>query len=528
MFRICLSATVWISVGHLCASVLIGVGHVCATEPNSEAVVTRKADAALPNVIFMLTDDLGFSDIGCYGAKSVKTPHIDQLAAEGVRFTKFHAAASICSPSRAAFLTGAYPQRSGLYMGINPNRTAHWFLGLHPDEITIAEQFQQHNYATFMVGKWHLGTEPEFLPQVQGFDHYYGMPCNFGHSQKFFDDDKEVFATTPLDQLTRLYTDQVTSIIRDAGKSGEPFFLYYSHNYPHTPYKAGAAFRGTSKDGVRGDVMQELDWSVGQMMQALKEAGIADNTIVVFSSDNGPTAQKYARPYRGTKYVTFEGGHRVPFIFHWPSKIKQPSVSDVSVNAMDLFPTLSAVINAPLPADRVYDGESLLPLIEGRDLTRSIEQPFYYYNCENLQAIRRGQWKLHLPRSQKQLPFWDKNQAFSNLQKPVLYDLHADEGETINVASSHTDVVKELMQLAEDARADLGEFQLRGNAQRRTGSLFPDVPVISHEKDWGTVDLQSEKAISIEREKRHPNQGRSKQAKPKQTKPKRSKPNVKK
>ena len=209
------------------------------------------------------------------------------------------------------------------------------------------EQFKQQGYATHMVGKWHLGTEPEFLPRTQGFDHYYGMPCNYSHSPKFFDDDEEVFAKTPLDRLTQLYTKRVTSIIRDQAKSGEPFFLYYAHNYPHTPYQAGSAFKGTSQDGVRGDVMQELDWSVGEMMAALKEAGVAENTIVIFTSDNGPTANEYAKPYRGTKYVTFEGGHRVPFIFHWPARIKEPSVSDVSIHAMDIFPTLSAAIGSP-------------------------------------------------------------------------------------------------------------------------------------------------------------------------------------
>ena len=233
------------------------------------------ANAAQPNVIFMLTDDLGYSDVGCYGATKVKTPHIDGLGEEGIRFTDFHTAASICSPSRAAFLTGAYSQRAGLYMGINPHRKAHWFLGLHPDEIAIAEQFKKHGYTTHMVGKWHLGTEPEFLPRKQGFDHYYGMPCNFSHSPKFFDDDAEVFAKTPLDQLTSLYTKRVTKIIREQAERNEPFFLYYAHNYPHTPYQAGKAFRGTSEDGVRGDVMQELDWSVGEMMTALTETGIA-------------------------------------------------------------------------------------------------------------------------------------------------------------------------------------------------------------------------------------------------------------
>lgn len=466
--------------------------------------------ARLPNVIFMLTDDLGYSDVGCYGAQNVKTPHIDQLAAEGIRFTDFHTAASICSPSRAAFLTGAYPQRAGLYMGINPNRRAHWFLGLHPDEITIAEQFQKQGYATHMVGKWHLGTEPEFLPRKQGFDHYYGMPCNFSHSPKFVDDDKEVFAKTPLDQLTRLYTQRVTSIIRDQAKSGEPFFLYYSHNYPHTPYQSGEQFKGTSKDGVRGDVMQELDWGVGKMMAALKEEGIADNTIVIFTSDNGPTSNRYAKPYRGTKYVTFEGGHRVPFIFHWPARMTEPSVSDVSVNAMDVFPTLSAVIGTPLPKERVYDGENLLPLVDGIPLKRPAAQPFYYYNCENLQAIRRGEWKLHLPRSQKQLPFWDQNKVFANLQKPVLYNLETDEAETTNVAADNPNVVRQMMALAGSVRQDLGEFMQRGTSQRPTGSLFPDTPVISHEKDWGTLDPATAESISKERLKRYPNQSRKK------------------
>lgn len=469
-----------------------------------------------PNVIFMLTDDLGYSDIGCYGARRVKTPHIDRLAAEGVRFTDFHTAASICSPSRAAFLTGAYPQRAGLYMGLNPIRTAHWFLGLHPDEITIAEQFEQQGYATHMVGKWHLGTEPEFLPRTQGFDHYYGMPCNYSHSPKFFDDDEEVFAKTPLDRLTQLYTQRVTSIILDQAKRDEPFFLYYAHNYPHTPYQAGTAFKGTSRDGVRGDVVQELDRSVGEMITALKEAGVAENTIVIFTSDNGPTANEYAHPYRGTKYVTFEGGHRVPFIIHWPSRIKAPSISNVSINAMDVFPTLSAAINAPLPKDRIYDGENLLPLLDGIPLRRPTGQPFYYYNCENLQAIRVDRWKLHLPRSQEQLPFWDKNKAFTNLLRPVLYNLRTDEAESTNVAADNPEVVREMMELAKSVRQDLGEFMQRGKSQRPTGSLFPDVSVISHAKDWIKVAPETAKAIAAERLKRNPNQEQKKKRRKKQ------------
>ena len=361
-----------------------------------------------------------------------------------------------------------------------------------------------------MVGKWHLGTEPEFLPRTQGFDHYYGMPCNYAHSPKFFDNDEEVFAKTPLDRLTELYTQRVKSIIRDQAKRDKPFLLYYAHNYPHTPYQAGKNFKGSSKDGVRGDVMHELDWSVGEMMTALNETGIAENTIVIFTSDNGPTKNEYAQPYRGTKYVTFEGGHRVPFIFHWPARINEPFVSDVSINAMDIFPTLSAAIGTTLPKDRSYDGENLLPLFEGVPLKRPATQPFYFYNCENLQAIRSGRWKLHLPRSKEQLPFWDKNKAFAALQEPVLYNLVEDRAESTDVAADNPDVVRQMMGLAESIRQDLGEFMKRGNSQRPTGSLFPNTPVISHEKDWGTIEASVVDAIAQERKKRHPNQIRKK------------------
>lgn len=458
--------------------------------------------SAKPNVIFILTDDLGYSDVGCYGAAKVKTPNIDRLAEEGMRFTDFHTAASICSPSRAAFLTGAYPQRCGLYMGINPLRAAHWFLGLHPDEITLAEQFKTRGYNTCMVGKWHLGTEPEFSMLKQGFDEYHGMPCNFAHSPKFFDGETVTFETTPLDRLTELYTERVTGYIRRQGSS--PFFLYYAHNYPHTPFKAGVRFTGSSRDGVRGDVMQELDWGVGELMKALKETGVADNTLIVFTSDNGPTKNAYARPYRGTKYVTLEGGHRVPFILHWPARIERSQTLDMPVNAMDLFPTLSEIIGAPLPKDRVYDGVSLAPLLEGKPLKRAKAESFFYYNCENLQAVRLGDWKLHLPRKAEQLPFWDKSKEFVGVENPVLYDLSTDEGESNDVAAKHPEVVRQMLKLAARTRQELGEYMQRGAGQRPTGSAVAGAPIISHEKDWRTVDAAMAESIASERQKRHP------------------------
>lgn len=439
------------------------------------------AHAEKPNVIFILMDDMGYSDVSCYGAKKVKTPNIDRLASEGLQFTDFHTASSICSPSRAAFLTGAYPQRNGLYMGINENREAHWFLGLNPEEITIAEQFKQQDYVTLMVGKWHLGTEEKFSYFHQGFDHYYGGPSNMGHNSEFLDERELIYKKTPLDQLTKLYTERVVQHINDY--KDQPFFLYYAHNYPHSPFKAGAAFQGSSKDGQRGDVIQEIDWGIGEIVKALEANGILDDTLIIFTSDNGPTKERYAAPYRGTKYVTLEGGHRVPFILYWKGVI-QPAVSDVPVVAMDLFPTLSELIDALMPEDRIYDGVSLTPLWQGGTLARAADEPFFYYNCENLQCVRVRDWKLHLPRSKEQMPWWARHKQ-KPIETPRLYNLATDVAESRDVAAEHPERVDEMMQLAEETRLKLGEFMERGVEQRATGTLFPEVPILSNEKqNW--------------------------------------------
>ena len=250
--------------------------------------------------------------------------------------------------------------------------------------------------------------------------------------------------------------------------------------------------------------MQELDWGFGEMMKALEEAGIADNTIVIFTSDNGPVKNEYAQPFRGTKYVTLEGGHRVPFIFHWPARIKQGAVSPLGINAMDLFPTLSEVAGQALPNDRVYDGESLLPLMKGQSLRRSPTEPFFYYNCENLQAVLLGEWKLHLPRKQEQLPFWYRDRPFYDLQQPVLYNLRTDPGESQDVAEANPGMVEQMLGLAEEIRDELGEYMQPGAAQRPTGSIYPAAQVISHPKDWGQVPLEVVEALNAERSKRHP------------------------
>ncbi|MEI6865743.1 sulfatase-like hydrolase/transferase [Flavicella sp.] len=445
-----------------------------------------------PNIILILADDLGYSDLSCYGSKTVKTPNLDLLAKNGLRFTNYRTGASICSPSRAALLTGAYPQRTGLYLGINPKREAHWFLGLNPDEVTIAEQCKKVGYATFMVGKWHLGSEEKFSCLNQGFDDYYGMPCNYNHSKKFYDGKKVIYEETPLEKLTELYTKRISTFIEES--SNKPFFLYYSHNYPHTPYKAGGEFVGASGDGVRGDVIQEFDWSIGEIIKSLEKADKLSNTILIFTSDNGPVKNKYADPYRGTKFVSLEGGHRVPFIISWN---QVNAVLNTPIYAMDVFPTLSKIIGAKIPKDRTYDGKSMLPIFKGDHSLIDNDTPYYYYNCENLQAVSYKNWKLHLPRSIEQIPFWDKSKTeFIDIHQPVLYNLSNDISETLDVSKEHPEMVEKLLKIADDAREELGEYMQRGSGQRPTGTLFPDAPVISHPRDWEKLP-ESVKKITI-------------------------------
>ena len=303
------------------------------------------------------------------------------------------------------------------------------------------------------------------------------------HSPLFYDEKKVIYKQTPLAKLTELYTARMVKNIEDF--KDEPFFIYFAHNYPHSPYKAGAKFKGSSKDGVRGDVIQEVDWGIGEILKALERNEILENTLVIFSSDNGATSERHNSPYSGTKYVSLEGGHRVPFILYWKGKI-QPAESKVPVDAMDLFPTLSELIGAPLPTDRKFDGVSLTPLLKGGEIARAKDQPFYYYNCENLQAVRVGDWKLFLPRTKEQMPWWDLAAGKSKpIKAPRLYNLVEDEAEKNDLAADHPERVSEMIALAEKARKELGEYGQRGSEQRPTGTLFPEVPILSNQpQDW--------------------------------------------
>ncbi|MGJ8673458.1 sulfatase-like hydrolase/transferase [Rubritalea sp.] len=473
------------------------------TPPSSPRAPTER-----PNVIFILMDDMGYSDVSAYGAQDVDTPNIDALAHGGLQFTHFHSGANICSPARASFLTGAYPQRAGLPYGINENRESHWFMGLSPNEITLAEQFRKQSYKTLMIGKWHLGTEEIFSYYNQGFDTYYGAPSNLGHNKEFLDERDFIFSVSNDAQearLTSLYTQRAREYIRT--HRDRPFFFFYSHQYPHTPYTEGNAFDGATGNGTRADVLREVDWSIGQIVTELEANGILENTILVFTADNGATGNQYCLPFRGTKFVTYEGGHRVPFIFYWKDQIQTPRYEDTPTVSMDLFPTLSEIIGEPLPSDRIYDGVSLVPLFTDQTISRAIDEPFYYYNGENLQAVRKGHLKLHVPRDSNERPFWDQ-QAASSIYR--LYDLSPDSGaanslvgneavdesnavitftELSDVAldNAYREDIEELLTLAEEIRPVLGDYMLRGSEQRETGSLFPEVPIVQNLTDWNSL-----------------------------------------
>ena len=424
-----------------------------------------------PNIILIFADDLGYGDLGCYGSKRIKTPRLDKMAGEGIRFTNFYAAASICTPSRAALLTGSYPQRCGLYMGISPKREEHRHLGLHPGETTIAEMLKREGYSTLCVGKWHVGGDDVFHPMNHGFDEYYGMPFNFHHSPVWMEGRKITEKKTDLRQLTKRYTGKVIDFI--TRKKDSPFFVYLPHTYPHLPLVPNPRFKGKSKAGAYGDVIEEIDWSTGEILDTLASLGLDKNTIVIFTSDNGPTpdaAKKYqsAGKLRGSKYTSWEGGQREPCIVRWPGKIPPGRTCDELAATMDLLPTLAALTGAKLP-EKPIDGKSIWPLLKGDPDAKSPHEALFYYNCDNLQAVLWKHWKLHLPRTKDMVPWWQRNKGMVELAEPMLIDLSADVGEARDVAAKNPDVVKHMLELAERARQDFGDHGRRGSKQRATG-----------------------------------------------------------
>jgi arylsulfatase A len=415
---------------------------------------SRAAETPRPNVVIILIDDLGYADIGPFGATKQKTPNVDRMAAEGMKLTSFYAA-PVCSVSRAQLLTGCYGARvsvPGVYSPAGPQ-------GLNPKEFTIAERLKEHGYATQCVGKWHLGDQPEFLPTRQGFDRYFGIPYSNDMQKKskeigervvpLLRDDKVVELLTDKEQsrLVERYTDEAVGFIK--ANKDKPFFLYLPHTAVHVPLHPGEKFRGKSGNGRYGDWVEEMDWSVGQVMDTLRELKLAERTLVVFTSDNGPWLVKKvdggeALPLRGGKGSTWEGGVRVPALAWWPGKIARKSVSDAVAGTIDLLPTCVSIAGGTTPAEPVIDGRDLSPVLFGTS-KESPREAHYYFAGYNLQAVRQGPWKLAIAPQKDDA---DQTTAEASKANPRLYNLDDEIGEMTNVADKHPEVVAKLKALA--------------------------------------------------------------------------------
>ncbi|MCK4750779.1 MAG: sulfatase, partial [Bacteroidales bacterium] len=412
-----------------------------------------------PNVILIFCDDLGYGDLGCYGSDVNNTPNLDLMAEKGMRFTDFYSAAPVCSPSRAALMTGCYPKRVGLGFG-----QSRWVLfpgdsvGLNPEEMTIPKMLQTQGFNTGMLGKWHLGDQPEFLPTNNGFDSYFGIPYS-----NDMEPDLSSFKCPPLPVLlngkvvdTEPNQVSLTGIFLEKAKEfiyenrDHPFFLYFSHFYVHTPIYVPFPFLKASKNGPYGAAVEYIDYCTGEIINTLKELGIDDNTLIIFTSDNGSNLQNGGSNgyLRGDKGSTWEGGMREPCIVRFPGKIPADKTCNEIATTMDLLPTFAGLAGTKPPADRIIDGRNIWPLMAGEKNAKSPHKAFYYYQIDQLQAVRSGPWKLHLPLKTKRRN-WGKPIPNSPLQ---LYNLDSDIAEKNNVADKNPDVVKRLLTLAEKAR----------------------------------------------------------------------------
>ncbi|MGJ8676599.1 MAG: sulfatase-like hydrolase/transferase [Akkermansiaceae bacterium] len=437
------------------------------------------AETKAPNIILIFVDDLGFGDVSSYGSKSAFTPAIDALAEGGFRSTDCLVGASVCGPSRAALMTGRYPMRNGHPISRH-NTIKYANYGLAGDEVTIPEQLKKAGYYTKIIGKWHLGFHVDGShPLEAGFDDYFGLHGNyvknFNDQDTLYHNHEVVAKNVKFTEVTPLYTQNAVNFIEQEHE--EPFFLYFAHHIPHTPISPNDAFKG--KGGMKGkkgryaDYVYELDDSVKQVTAAVEKAGLAENTLIVFLSDNGSAPHHgSAIPLAGSKYITLEGGLRVPCIFSWPGKIPAGQVSDTMISSMDLLPLFSALAGVDLPAGVTLDGKNIWNILTG-ETTQSPHKHYYYYNGVNLQAVRNADWKLHLPRTLNDQPYWaKKDRPFTTLDKPVLFDLKNDIGETTDVYDANPEVVKELQAAAERIRAEIGDLETKGTDQRPHG--LPD------------------------------------------------------
>jgi arylsulfatase A-like enzyme len=434
------------------------------------ATLGRAYAAERPNFVVILADDLGYSDIGSFGAQHLETPSLDRMAKEGRRFTDFYVGGPACTPSRAALMTGCYPVRAGFADEVAyradgtfshsrvlwPNST----FGMNADEITIPEVLRDAGYATGIVGKWHLGDAPQFNPLHHGFDEFFGAP--YSHDMKpyyYVRGEKQLSEKFDLDNHVRRYTDEATAFIRK--HKDEPFFLYLPHHMPHTPLVASTAFKGKSKRGPFGDSVSELDWSVGQVLEVLRELKLDKRTLVIFTSDNGPWLVKgeqggSARPLRGGKGTTYEGGVRVPCVMWWPGTIPADTTCREVAATMDFLPTFAALADATLPANHTIDGHNIFRLMTD-DSAKSPWKALYYYLGNELHAVRSGPWKLRAKNNFFNEDIYRKG-APRELEMPAaLYNLRNDPGEQKSVLQDHPKIAQRLERYLAEARADLGD-----------------------------------------------------------------------
>ncbi|HCX24510.1 MAG: arylsulfatase [Flammeovirgaceae bacterium] len=456
----------WIVIAGLLSSLLITS---CADQ--------LKSDKPL-NVIIIFADDMGYGDLGSFGNPTIKTPNLDQLAVEGQKWTEFYVASPVCTPSRAALLTGRYPIRNGMTSHKRSVLFPNSAKGLPPSEITIAEVLKQKEYTTATIGKWHLGHLPEFLPTNQGFDYYYGIP--YSNDMKFTGDwnernkqledpnflsdyqsydvplmENETIIERPANQntITKRYTEKAIEFIQQ--NKDKPFFLYLAHSLPHIPLFAHPDRVGNSKRGLYGDVVEEIDWSVGEIIKSLKDLQIDEQTLVVFTSDNGPwllfkSHGGSSGPLRGGKGTTFEGGQRVPTVFWSPGLVK-PGVVNEMGSTLDLINTVASLTDTELPNDRKMDGYDLSPVLKGI-APESPRNDFYYWSTNaDLYAVRSGDWKLHFQIAEPVI-YWNKTEP---LEYPELYNVNTDISELYNLADSNQHIVKQLTDLTIAHKNDL-------------------------------------------------------------------------
>jgi arylsulfatase len=463
--------------------------------------ISKTDEPQQPNVVLIFIDDEGYGDVGCYGATGFETPNIDQLASEGMKFTNFYSAQPVCSVSRAGLLTGCYPNRLGFPGALFPQDT----IGLNSEEFTMAEMFKEQGYATAVFGKWHLGWQKEFLPLQHGFDEYVGLPYSndmWPHSNVTgerlpMDQGRGGYPVLPIiegnevvdsvmslkdqDKLTSLYTEKAIDFINR--NTDNPFFLYVPHTMGHIPLGVSDKFRGKSEQGLYGDVMMEIDWSVGEISKALEKHNLAKNTIFIFTTDNGPWLNfgnhaGSAGGLREGKTTNWEGGQRVPFIIRWPGITPEGTVCNQLASAIDLLPTFASITNGRL-SDNKIDGVDISSLLKG-DFNSKPRETMLYYKSDGLNAVRKGNWKLVLPhawRSYDAEPGKDGNggpRVKMNIEKPELYNMMRDPGEQYNVIEYYPEKVEEIMVEVEKARKELGDLNVgmkSGSGTREMGRL---------------------------------------------------------